>query len=414
VALFDRSFRHLPFFEALAGTEEGSAEWRATTAGLVVLRLVDAWFAEGPQVASADAWSTKVAREAVEAMDAGTPARALLLGAVDTLAGPSGRNFSPIAARLAAYGRALHFDAKWRLAADVYETLIEFAHPIDEADIYIDASMQLGFCSRLVGEWERAECAYSKAGDVAMSIGDVVGILRARIADARVSRARGNLPRAQEILDEAIHSARAESLPDVEGLALHERGMVAFDRTDFEASIRFGYEALGKYSGQSSRDRVLGDIATAFMELGVTSAARDAFVVLAATAQEQYTRWTATVNLLEIAARDRVEPAFESYRRQFEGIELPPAIEVELHMALGKGFAIFGRTDRARAAYVHAIELAAKQRLNQMLFSAERSLEQLEQGAAAEEYSKTKEAPAEVADIAVAIHSMRKLAGVGG
>jgi tetratricopeptide (TPR) repeat protein len=347
-------------------------------------------------------------------MDAGTPARALLLGAVDTLASPSGRNFSPIAARLAAYGRALHFDAKWRLAADVYETLIEFAHPIDEADIYIDASMQLGFSSRLVGEWERAECAYSKAGEVAMSIGDVVGILRARIADARLSRERGNLPRAQEILDEAIHSARAESLPDVEGLALHERGMVAFDRTDFEESIRFGYEALGKYNGQSSRDRVLGDIATAFMELGVTSAARDAFLVLAATAQEQYARWTASMNLMELSAIERCEPAFESYRRELESTELPPMLQASLQIAAAKGFILFGRTDRARDAYVRAIEISAQYRYNQLLFAAEQSLERLEKGAAEAEPKRGQEAPTDVVDVADALHSMRELAGVGG
>ncbi|HEX2717811.1 MAG TPA: hypothetical protein VHM67_09045, partial [Gemmatimonadaceae bacterium] len=390
------------------------AEWRAATGGLVTLRLVDAWFAEGAQVASADGWSAKVAREAVEDMGPATPSRALLLGVVDALGRGQSAGFSSIAARLAAYGRALHFDAKWRLAADVYETLIEYANPIDDADVYIDASMQLGYCSRQIGAWERAETAYADAGRVAMAIGDVVGILRARIADARLSRAKGNLPRAQEILDEAIRSARAEKLPDVEGLALHERSMVAFDRTDYEESIRYGYEALGSYLGQSSRDRVLGDIATAFMELGVTSAARDAFLVLAATAQEQYTRWTATVNLLDLAARDRVQPAFESYRRELEEVELPPTIEVELHIALGKGFAIFDRPDRARASYVHAIELAAQQRLNQLLFSAERGLEQLEQGLAAEERSRNSEVPADVADIAVAIHSMRELAGVGG
>ena len=31
------------------------------------------------------------------------------------------------------------------------------------------------------------------------------------------------------------------------------------------------------------------------------SAARDAFLIIAATAREQYLRWTATINLMELA-----------------------------------------------------------------------------------------------------------------
>ena len=194
---FDRTVRHLSFFEALAGLEESSADWRATTAGLVVLRLVDSWFEEGSSIASADAWGLSAVRDAVDEMDSGTPARAILSGIVDAVASAPRADFSLIAPRLSAYGRALHFDAKWRLAADVNETLLAYAHPIDEADVYINASMQLGYCMRMLGEWDNAASAYADAGRVAMSMGDVVGILRAQIADARLSTARGNLPRAE-------------------------------------------------------------------------------------------------------------------------------------------------------------------------------------------------------------------------
>ena len=39
--------RHLPFFTELAGLEDGDSVWRSVSAGLVVLRLVDAWIEEG-------------------------------------------------------------------------------------------------------------------------------------------------------------------------------------------------------------------------------------------------------------------------------------------------------------------------------------------------------------------------------
>ena len=168
-----RTIRHLAFFEALGSLEEGSADWHATTAGLVVLRMVDAWYEEGAHVAAADAWGLNAVREAVAAMTAGDPARTILGGVVDAVAAAERADFSVVATRLSAYGRALHFDAKWRLAADVYETLLAYAHPIDESDVYINASMQLGYCLRMLGEFDQAAVAYADAGRVATSMGDV-------------------------------------------------------------------------------------------------------------------------------------------------------------------------------------------------------------------------------------------------
>ena len=69
-----------------------------------------------------------------------------------------------------------------------------------------------------------------------------------------------------------------------------------------------------------ARDRVLNDLGASFVQLGVYSAARDAYLVVAATAQEQYMRWTAMINLLDVAADERREPVFEQYRRDLEGV----------------------------------------------------------------------------------------------
>jgi hypothetical protein len=223
---------------------------------------------------------------------------------------------------------------------------------------------------------------------------------------------RGNLPRAEEILDDTITRANSEALSDVAGLALHERSTVAYERREYPRAIRFAYDALSKLTGQSARDRVLADIAASFLELGVISAARDAFLVLAATAQEQYVRWSATLNLLDVSTVEGSEPRFETYRRELAGVQLPADLQVHYHMHVGNGYAAFGRMDRARAAFTAAAELAAAHRLNQLLFSAEDSLRRLEAGerllnerAAAAEYES-------VADVADAIHEMRALAGV--
>ncbi|HEY2066024.1 MAG TPA: hypothetical protein VGG84_08680, partial [Gemmatimonadaceae bacterium] len=39
--------RHLPFFAELASLDEADPNWRSVSAGIVVLRLVDAWIEEG-------------------------------------------------------------------------------------------------------------------------------------------------------------------------------------------------------------------------------------------------------------------------------------------------------------------------------------------------------------------------------
>jgi tetratricopeptide (TPR) repeat protein len=198
------------------------------------------------------------------------------------------------------------------------------------------------------------------------------------------------------------------------GLALHERSIVAYEGGEYSRAIRFAYDALPKLSGQSARDRVLADIAASFLDLGVVSAARDAFLVLAATAQEQYVRWTATLNLLELSVLETSEPRFESYRRELAGVQLPANLEVGFHLQSGKGYMAFGRWDRAQRSLNCAVELAAKHRLNQLLFSAEESLRQLEgiQAAKATSMPFTAVVPPEsIADVAAAIHQMRTLVG---
>ncbi|NUS95817.1 MAG: hypothetical protein HOQ11_00250 [Gemmatimonadaceae bacterium] len=160
---------------------------------------------------------------------------------------------------------------------------------------------------------------------------------------------------------------------------------------------------------------MLADIAASFMELGVTSVARDAFLVLAATAQEQYVRWTSTLNLFDIAIREGSEPGFELYRRQLARDELPIALRAHYHIIAGKGYGAFSRPVQARRELDQAIELSASHRLNQLLFTAEESLRQLENGIAAQSIRAAKtEIPEVVADVAEAIRGMKAAVGAGG
>jgi tetratricopeptide (TPR) repeat protein len=241
--------------------------------------------------------------------------------------------------------------------------------------------------------------------------GDIVSVLRARIHEANMAMDRGNIPRAQSILDETIQNATANALVDVRARALHSRAVVAMKRGEFEHGIRLAYEALRDQAQPSERDRVLSDIATAFYDLGMRSAARDAYLILAATAQEQYQRWIATINLLECAAADGREPIFEQYRRELADVSLPVSLACHYHFYVGEGYRLFRRLDQSRAALQRSLAIASQHGINEMVIRAERALQQV--GDAGVVIIAETPAPSEeIAEVASAIREMRELVGV--
>ena len=410
---------HYAFFEALAQCEsEVCADWRTTSAGLVTLRLFDDWVLDGASAVSSASWTLRCVRESISAIDPGNSSRALLTSLVDSMQLARHARVALVAPRLMAYARALQFEAKWTLAADVYRTVLANAEPVADADVVIAANMQLGACLRMLAEWSEARGAYAAAAEVAAFTGDVMNVLKARIAEANVLMARGNLPAAEKILDSVIESADESGLKELRAFALQDRGAVARQRGDVEKAVSLTYEALSTFTDQMAKDRVLADLAAAFFDLGLLSAARDANLMLAATAQEQYTRWVATINLLEIAGRDRREPVFEQYRRELMDANLPATLMAFYHYYVGQGYRIFGRTEQAKAALERAVEAASKHEINEVLIKAEQSLSEIRDGgvviSAEADERRDAEASPRVAEVAGAIHEMRTLAGVAG
>ncbi|HUO51850.1 MAG TPA: hypothetical protein VMT93_04985 [Gemmatimonadaceae bacterium] len=403
---------HLPFFERLAALEEKSPAFRAFSAGLVTLRFVDAWVVEGPRVAAADSWSLRAVREAIEAMDAGHGARALLRSVVDAIDPRHAvARVALVTPRLIAYARALQLDGEWALAADVHRTVIAHADLEKDPDSVITAFLQLGACMRTLARWDEAMDAYDGAGQAAAEAGDVMNMLKARVGEANVLMDRGSLPEAEQILDETIADAEQLGLRDLRSAALHDRAAAAHRRGDYEAAVAMQYLALQDAQEGTSRDRVLADLAASFFEIGLRSAARDANLVLAATAQEQFTRWQATINLMEIAASDRYEPVFEQYRRELAPAALPPTLSAWYYLYMGQGYRVFDRTEQAKAALERALALAEEHRINQVVFLAENALSDLRDGARV--HVVTAAAPTPMVEAAAqGVRRLRELAGI--
>lgn len=369
--------RHLPFFTELASLEEDDPSWRAVSAGLVLLRLVDAWIEDGSAVVAADGWGVRSVEACLEEVPTQMSARSILTSALDALTTARPGDMHAVAPRLLAYARLLDLDAKWELAADVYETVIVHTDPAHDSDDAITAHLRLSYCRRQLGEFDAAEHIAVQAGRVAQAADDLVGSLHARIAEAKVSIARGNYPRAETMLDETIRRAEVADLRQFRANALQERAAVAQLKGEYEYAIRLGYEALDTLADDRQRDRMLGDIAGAFYSLGVRSAARDAYTLLSVTAQEQYVRWISTINLMEIAADDGSLPLFERHRRHLERVTLPPAIRSQFLLHAGNGLAQLGDVAGARRQLGEAIAFAEGHGFNHVVFEAEEKMSRL-------------------------------------
>ncbi|MEO8562218.1 MAG: hypothetical protein ABI601_09100 [bacterium] len=404
------NMRHLPFFTELAALEGEDPSWRCVTAGLVVLRLVDSWIEEGAAVVAADSWGVRSVRAAIEDMPTTVPARTILTGVVDALTSSHGGDLHAVAPRLMAYARSLDLDASWSLAADVYQTVITHAHPIEDSDVAVNALLRRAHCLRVLGDLPAAMAEYGTAGQVARASNDMMSDLRSRIGEAKILADKGNLPAADAILEAAAAEAESLELTQVRSIASHDRSYIAHLRGQYDSAVRFAYDAMRDCSNERERDRILGDLAGSFYMLGLKSAARDAFLILANTAREQYMRWTATINLMELAAEEGVSIQFERYRQQLTSETLPPMLQAQFELHVGRGYQTFGEYDAARSWLERAVRTASTHSLNQLAFQAEESLARKPQRVTPDR-SAPFEVASDVSEIAERLREMRELAG---
>jgi tetratricopeptide (TPR) repeat protein len=403
----DRKLRHLPYFEFVASRTEEDPSWRAGTAGLVVLRLVDAWMEDRTAV-SADSWAVPSVRAAIDAMDPGTPIRSLLGRVVDAIEqrhAPLQNVMTP----LMAYGQALEYDAHWDLAADVYQTVLGHLDAATEADIAVAAHIALARCYHNRALLTEAMASLGMAADIAAAAGDMVGVLRARLDQAKIDLVLGNYTRADEIYSDAERQAEGYLFDDVRSRALHGRANVAFNRGEYETSIQLAHRALDISQSPRERDRILGDIAVSFLELGVYSAARDAYLVLSMTAQEQYVRWAATLNLLEIAAQTGAETLFELYRRQLVDQPLPPLMSASFHLNVGLAYQRFNEFEKARRHLARAAATSGEHGFKRYLLEAEQALAHLQAPAPPPRQPAT--LSLDTQEVALAIHHLCQVVG---
>jgi len=249
--------------------------------------------------------------------------------------------------------------------------IVEFAQRTNDVPRMLDAMLMRGYSLRMQGRFDEATDAYAALRAAATAAHDERYRLESHLSDAKVAMDRGNLPLARDLLDRTItEGRRAECIPIVaKGLA--DRARIALAQHDHDLALACLYEAYELAPDPLGRERILSNIALAFAQMGLRDAARDAALLVVATAQDRSTRLTALVNLMELAVQDGRELVFEQYRRDLAGEELTPYLEVTYLEVCVAGFRAFGRQGEAQQTAERMLQVAERHRLNEFVLKAE-------------------------------------------
>lgn len=407
--------RYRAFFVTLGSVPEGADEWRAAFAGLVTLRYVDAWAESGFSGSSLEA-ERQAVESAVRAVPNDMPERQLLHHLVQaSLREPEG-SLTSVAPLLMAYGRSLHQRSTWALAVAVYAR-VRAAGVLGTGTRHDEmlgaaAALRSGACHRKLGDVKAAETEYRSALSLARKWDDEHLALLARTGLAALDADRGNLPAADLQLARVIADAVSERTREVRGLAWHDRAHFAHRRGKVTEAIDYAYEAWSAIDDPLARERVLGDLAAIAISAGYRETARDANLVLLATAREPWVRWLATINLMEIATLDRREVDFTRLRRSLAGVALGPALQAEYLYYGALGDLAFQRRSPAIEALRRVVEIAELHQLGEVLFRAEAALKR----ACDETYDPRPEpavaTPERLAHVSAALSNARTLAAI--
>jgi tetratricopeptide (TPR) repeat protein len=370
---------HRAYIEALAETPEGSASWHAIVAGYAALQLFETWMDGGLGFAAPSMLDVRHVRRYLDAVPERHPARrclAQLVDGIETASASSG--VEPRSAKrtdvghvLASYAKLLQYEAHWGLAADVHGTLVEFAQRTNDVRLMLDAMLMRGYGLRMQGRFDEASDAYASLRAAATAASDERYRLESHLSDAKVAMDRGNFPAARDLLEQTIADARQGECWPVLSKGLAERARVALVQRDHDLALGCLYEALELASDAAARERILSNISLTFGQMGLRQAARDAALLVAATAQDRSTRLTAYVNLMELAHHDGRELVFEQYRRDLAREELSPYLLVTYLETCASGLRTFGRHAEALRAARRMLEVAERHGLNEFVLRAE-------------------------------------------
>jgi tetratricopeptide (TPR) repeat protein len=369
----------MAYFRALADApSEQSSGWRCTLAGLVAMRLIDAWATEDPLPdAGLRALERAINMMDVDSLERG-PLRALGEALIAEQRGRTDAGESRVLLRTREYAESLWHAAEWVLASDACRTIIRNARTTSEREIVPLTYDRLGHCLLARGRQEAAIGAFQTGRSFATTHGDFRSDLFLRISEASVERQRGSYLAAECILDEVIAEATFATLPDLRARATHDRGVTAYERGDNVRALTLYFRALEEYGTQTGADRVLADIAIAVLKFGYHDIARHVLRILEKDSIEHVQQWTATLNLMRLATLEGDESLFDGYRRSLTRVRLPVRLQAHYHLLAAQGWLRFDQPLMARRELGRARYVSGRYRITEINEELETSLRALE------------------------------------
>lgn len=265
---------------------------------------------------------------------------------------------------------------EWESAAEIYIGAIELikTRPPDKPQM-LPCYERAAFCLRQIGQIERAESLLDAGFALALELQDVHWSLYLRISSAVVERQKGNLGDAEIELDTIIEDAEHANETEMIARAMHEKGVVAYERKQVVTAVELVYAAAQRYTDQKMARRALVDAAVGLADLGrVDYARRVCQVVRRAPDDGLESRSLAGVNLMKYAALSDDRNAFEHLRSELEAESMSGRLRAHYYSFMGQGLLHFGDTRAARTAFQRAISIAQQHRVYKLIIDTEKML----------------------------------------
>ena len=264
----------------------------------------------------------------------------------------------------------------WDSAASIYIGAIDLINtrPAYKSDLLM-CYERAAYCYRQIGEIDRAADLLHTGIETALALQDVRWSLYLRISNAVLELQKGDLPEAEFELDTIIAEATRLNEPGMLARATHERGMVAYERNQYERAVGLFHAAASAYTDPRMKHRVLPDIAMALSDLGHHDYARNVYLFIRnATQTESEPRTIAGLNLMKLAEMTADRATFERYRAEVATEPMSGRLKAHFHLIAGEGFRRFGDAPAARKEFEEAIGLARQYRVYKLLTEAETML----------------------------------------
>ena len=349
---------HENYLNALRTLNNTTEEWRSVLAGVLVLRLVDAWLDGDGSLVVKDFGGIQAVRETVAGLHERNTVLPPLKALIDIVVQSSHISTARVKDSMLQYGRILHMTNQWQLAMDVFGSLLSHALAYSDDTTVAYAAGRLAFVLRHLGQLEASDNAYTVVLQHLTLDANPDWYFRMHMGLSTNLAMRGRFDEAERILNAIILEAKLRDMPDLQGTALHGKAFLANERLDYVNGIQYDQAALQLLESADERTYALMNLGAGFLGYGDHRTARGVLLRVLAKTQDECARHKALVNLLEIAAKDRDRKNFEKYRHAIEDEKMLPDIQAYYQLYLAKGYYNFGNTSAAQESWKHALTIA--------------------------------------------------------